>query len=55
MNIYYNENLNEIQIDVGSRIISVDVSAIDSNDILYATQSQAVRAILKTVIEKEAN
>lgn len=55
MNIYYNENLNEIQIDVGTRIISVDVTALDSNDILYATQSPAVHAILKTIIEKKSN
>ena len=55
MNIYYNENLNEIQIDVGTRIISVDVTGLDSSDIAYATQSPAVHAILKTIIEKKSN
>lgn len=55
MNIYYNENLNEIQIDADTRIISVDVTAIDRSDILYATQSQAVNAILEAIIEKKSN
>lgn len=55
MNIYYNENLNEIQIDAGTRIISVDVTGLDSNDIAYATQSQAVHAILEAIIEKKSN
>lgn len=55
MNIYYNENLNEIQIDAGTRIISVDVNGLDSNDIAYAAQSPAVHAILKTIIEKKSN
>ncbi|GEM_PF-3367815 len=55
MNIYFNENLNEIQIDVGTRIISVDVTGLDSHDIAYAAQSPAVHAILEAIIEKKSN
>lgn len=51
MNVYYNELLKEIHIDVGTRIISVDASELDKNDILYATQSQAVSAILNSIIK----